>query len=250
MDSGIGGISIMRETVKLLPNEQYYYYADVDNVPYGLKSDDEILTLTDKAVNFLSAKGCDLVCIACNTATSVAAETLRNKYDFPIVGVEPAVKPAVREHDGSSKRILVLATPVTVKRKRLHDLIARFDSEHLVDLKGLGKLPEFAEHGIFGGAELQAYLDSEFADIDTSAYSEIVLGCTHFIYFKEILSDYFLKNTVFLDGNEGTARHLYCIATEKQYKHYDEFGVSYFDSGRPVIKQDRLDFLNRFLIEK
>lgn len=246
-DSGMGGLSVLRQVIKLLPNEHYLYYADTKNVPYGTKSDEEILEFSDKAVGFLFDKGCDLVCIACNTATSVAAKALREKYSKPIIGIEPAVKPAVEEHNGSEKRILVLATPVTVKRKKLHDLIDRFDNEHLVDLKGLGRLPEFAEKGMFTGDELDKYLSEELSDLDTARYSQIVLGCTHFIFFIKTLKKYFGEDTVFLDGGEGTARHISRKTKELGLASDQHLTIDYFESGEPVKDSKRISFFDTVL---
>lgn len=94
-DSGIGGLTVLANLIRIMPDEEYIYYADSDNCPYGIKTKEEIYALSKKAVVFLKEKGCDLICIACNTATSVAAAGLRDEFDFPIVGVEPAVKPAI-----------------------------------------------------------------------------------------------------------------------------------------------------------
>ena len=136
-DSGIGGLSVLQKLIKIMPNEEYCYYLDSVHVPYGEKSKEDIIKYTDEAIAFLINEGCDITCIACNTATSVAAEILRKKYSTPIVGVEPAVKPAVELSANGEKegRILVIATPVTVREKKLHDLIEKFDNEHLVDMK-------------------------------------------------------------------------------------------------------------------
>ena len=113
-DSGVGGISVLREAYKILPNENYIYFGDSKNAPYGTRSDNEIKDLTLKAIDFLIYKKVKALVIACNTATSVAINTLRDTYkDLPIVGIEPAVKPAVESTTSGS--IVIMATPMTLQ---------------------------------------------------------------------------------------------------------------------------------------
>jgi len=247
-DSGIGGLTVLANLIRIMPDEEYIYYADSDNCPYGIKTKEEIYALSKKAVVFLKEKGCDLICIACNTATSVAAAGLRDEFDFPIVGVEPAVKPAIdhMSSDGDNGRILVIATPMTVNQKKLHDLIDRLDEEHLVDMKALGKLPEFAEHGDFDSPALFKYFDRELGDSKYKAYTKVVLGCTHFIHYTESLRKYFSEDVEFLDGAEGTARNIKRICTEKGYPHSDEKGIEFYRSGIAASEKD-IEFYNMIL---
>lgn len=241
-DSGIGGLSVLAPLIRMMPDEEYIYYADSDNVPYGTKSEQEIYRLSKAAIDFLLGKGCDIICIACNTATSAAAGRLRNEYELPIVGVEPAVKPAISHlsDDGGNGRILVIATPMTVKQKKLQDLVARLDDEHLVDMKALGKLPEFAEQGDFDSRELQDYLDAELSGEGYRQYTKVVLGCTHFIHFTEILTKYFAENVEFLDGSEGTARNICRICEQKGFSHGTVGAISYYRSGREASGEGKL----------
>ncbi|MBR3623744.1 MAG: aspartate/glutamate racemase family protein, partial [Selenomonadaceae bacterium] len=121
-DSGIGGLSVLEEASQKI-DARFIFYADRDNVPYGEKPKEDILKYVDEAVEFLFKSGADAVVLACNTATSVAAKTLRQKYDFPIIGMEPAAKRAL-DIDGT-KRVLVTATPVTVAGEKMKELIGR-----------------------------------------------------------------------------------------------------------------------------
>ncbi|MBO5370006.1 MAG: aspartate/glutamate racemase family protein, partial [Clostridia bacterium] len=109
-DSGLGGISVLKELYALMPNENYIYYGDCLNAPYGTKENDEIMHLTSKCIRHLIDMDSKAVVIACNTATSVAANKLRREYDIPIIGIEPAVKPAAIAHRGG--KIIVMATPM------------------------------------------------------------------------------------------------------------------------------------------
>ena len=110
-DSGIGGLSVLREALAVLPNENYLYYADTDNTPYGTKTRNEV-KLAFKAVEFLTSRRIKALVIACNAATSASVEDLRKKYDFPIIGMEPAVKPAVTKSLNGGKRVLVCLPPL------------------------------------------------------------------------------------------------------------------------------------------
>ena len=146
-DSGIGGVTLLHQAMITLPQEKYIFYADVDHVPYGTKSSQQVLGFVDEVMQFMIQHNCKAVVIACNTATSVAAEEMRRKYSIPIIGIEPAVKPAVQESGG--RRVLVVATPLAVQEKKLKNLVKRVDESHLVDMLALPKLVEFAERGEF-----------------------------------------------------------------------------------------------------
>ena len=117
-DSGLGGLSVLVKALDILPDEKFLYYADTDHVPYGDKTKEQIIKYVDEAASYMIDAGCKALVIACNTATSVGVDFLRDKYDFiPIIGIEPAVKPAVLNYSGG-KRVLVVATPVTINGKK------------------------------------------------------------------------------------------------------------------------------------
>lgn len=244
-DSGIGGLTVLHQAMLLLPEEDYLFYADTDHVPYGEKTKEEIVRYTDGAVRFLLAKGAGAVIVACNTATSVAIGELRRRYDIPLLGIEPAVKPAVEECDG--RRIMVIATPVTVREEKLKNLIARVDEAHLVDLLPMPKLVRFAEAGEFRSPEVTAYLRGRLAAFDLGRYSSLVLGCTHFNYFKDTMSEIFPQSVDFLDGSEGTARHLAEVLRERGPAAHGAGAVEYYRSGRRVTDAASLARVRRLL---
>ena len=128
-DSGVGGISVLRELVKILPNENFIYYGDSKNAPYGTKTLEEVRKLTcEHARRLLFEENCKGLVVACNTATSAAVRKLREIYpEVPIVGIEPAVKPAVlcRVHP----KVLVMATPMTVSQEKFRALMARYEDQ-------------------------------------------------------------------------------------------------------------------------
>ena len=244
MDSGMGGLSVLHEAFHLLPDEEYIFYADVDHVPYGLKKPEEIIKFTTEIIDFLIKQGAEVVIVACNTATSVAIEKVRKLYDIPIIGMEPAVKPAV--HNSHNKRVMVMATPVTIRENKLRSLIDRVDTEHLCDLLPMPQLVSFAENEMFDAPEVYKYIEEQLEDYDLSKYSELVLGCTHFNYFKPVYRKFFADDVEIIDGNNGTIRHLAekCgLSINSDYKAviYNAPSevlrnqkVLYYASGRPI----------------
>ena len=210
-DSGLGGLGILLCAAKLMSDAEFLYYADTDNVPYGEKPRDVISKLSHRAVGFLKDNGAEAVVVACNTATSAAITDLRDKYErgegaIPIVGMEPAVKRAIDVC--SEGRILAAATPLTVRGAKLKSLLERFDTAGRTDTIPLPGLVRLAESGCFdGGYEYISDVISE-AGLDVSVYSALVLGCTHFNYFKDSFSRILPSGARIVDGNGGTVNHL------------------------------------------
>ena len=244
-DSGLGGLSVLNEALKKLPNERFLYYADKDNVPYGLKSNDEILKFTLHAVKFMQEQGAKAIVIACNTATSVAINELRANFSLPIIGMEPAVKRAVDTCGGA--RTLVIATPVTVKGNKLKELISRVDSDHLTDLVALARLVEFAENEEFDSPRVKEYLQKELLKFDLSLYSSLVLGCTHFNYFKDSLREILPSHIRLLDGNEGTVNKLKFELERLNLVENSIPDVEYYYSGVKVESKYELAKIKRYL---
>ncbi len=212
-DSGIGGLTVLKETIKLLPSENYIYFADTDNVPYGIKPKEEVKKYIFDAVDFLVGQRAKMIVIACNTATSVAIKDLRATYSIPIVGMEPAVKPALKKN--GNKKVLVLATSLTLAEQKLKELIENYDINHQVDKLPLDGLVSFAESFDFNSQKVIDYLKNEFLKVNIKEYGTLVLGCTHFLYFKNVMKSLVPEDTIFIDGNEGTARNIKKILSEK-----------------------------------
>ncbi len=254
-DSGIGGLSVLHEAYHRIKGQEFIFYADTDHVPYGTKEPEVILEYVRGCAAFLMKQGVDAIVIACNTATSVAVRQLRQELEIPIIGMEPAVKPAVEHTD--DKRVLVMATPVTLREAKLKTLIERVDEHHRVDLLAMPELVRFAESEQFGSAELKAYLETQFSKVHPEEYSALVMGCTHFNYFKDLYREFFPADTIFIDGNLGTIRYLMkqlglpreegeeeeeirFTATDQLLEH-----TTYFMSGRPVQAEEELQHLLR-----
>lgn len=242
-DSGIGGLSVLHLAMKMMPCEEFLYYADESHVPYGEKTEGEILRFVKENLDFLISEGAEAVVIACNTATSVATKEFRGRFPVPIVGMEPAVKKALELYRGEEKRILVAATPVTIAGDKLHDLLKRVDSGHDADLISLPSLVHFAEKGEFSSQAVDEYLKEELRAFDLANYSALVLGCTHFNYFKDSFQK-LMPQVHFLDGNVGTINYLM-----KNIEPENNNGsIEYYYSGKEVTEKKELERIERYLL--
>jgi glutamate racemase len=249
-DSGIGGLTLLHEIIKQLPNEQYCYYADSKNVPYSTKSEEEIKVFVEKAVLFFLQKQAKAIVLACNTATNVCIEDLRQRYTLPIIAIQPAVKVAFDNNilqNTPYKKILVCATPITLRSARFQRLVDSLNAETLVERLALPELVKLAEAEDFGKKATQ-YIEESLAQFDLKTFGSIVLGCTHFTYFEPIFNELAPKLSIF-DGNEGTARHLKNILSKLKLLSNENFSVEYIESGE---KSQHLTRFERYidLIEK
>lgn len=208
MDSGLGGLSVLREAIKLMPKEDFIYYGDSLHAPYGVKPQAEIRDLTFAVVEKLLDMGIKGLAVACNTATSAAVRLLRNTYpELPIVGIEPAVKPAVTESHGG--RILVMATPMTLKQEKFQNLLAKYREQADIVPVQCDGLMEFVEHGDLDGQELDDYFAEKLSPVLTDDTESIVLGCTHYPFLKKELRHFLGDRDIHLiDGSLGTSREL------------------------------------------
>ena len=213
-DSGVGGISVLRALTKRLPRERFVYFGDSANAPYGVKSKEQILHLSREAVKRLCAFDVKAIVIACNTATAASAEELRLAHPhLPILGVEPAIRPAALS--ASHPKVLILATPMTLKMEKFQTL-----QRELAPLADFSALPcpglvELIERGQQGQEELPAFLEALLEPVLADPPDAVVLGCTHYPFILPLLKSYFPKTTRFFDGAEGTARQLERRLTEQ-----------------------------------
>jgi len=202
-DSGVGGISVLRQLRKILPNERYLYYGDSANAPYGTKSSQEVQRLALAVADRLVAQGVKALVVACNTATAVAIDSLRRTYpDLIVVGIEPALKLGADKYPGG--HIGVMATPVTLEGEKFHRLLDCFTDRcrvSLISAPGLADLIEQGEqNGPKGEALLRALLEPYKGKLDA-----LVLGCTHYPFAWEMIQKVLGSETELLDGGEGTA---------------------------------------------
>ena len=201
-DSGVGGISVLRELVRIMPGENYLYFGDSANAPYGTKQPEQVRQLTLNAAESLFDRGIKALVIACNTATAAAIDDLREKYpDQIITGIEPAIKPAVKRFP--TGRIGIMATPVTLKENKLAKQLACFPDANLIPIPAPG-LVELVEGGRADSPEAVALLQALLKD-HVGKLDALVLGCTHYPFavnaIRQVMGDIPL-----FDGGYGTAR--------------------------------------------
>lgn len=205
-DSGMGGISVLKELYKVMPQEDYIYFGDSKNAPYGTRMAEEIREMTIANVQLLLGQGAKGIVVACNTATAAAVRMLRSMYpDVPLVGIEPAIKPAALQPGHPT--ILVMATPMTIKGEKYKALMMRYEQK--ADIIGLPcpGLVEFVESGNTDGADLKIFLEDLLApylrEIDS-----IVLGCTHYPFVRRLIEEIAGGRVRIFDGGLGTAREM------------------------------------------
>ncbi len=211
LDSGIGGLTVLKTALDTLPPHRYVYIGDNANAPYGIRPPREIQALTSRVCRRLADMGANAILIACNTATAVAADHLRSVSDIPIIGMEPAVKPAARSVDG---RVLVLATTATLSQPRFNALLQRYGDARC-DLLAADGLVRLVENGRFDNGAIRAYLERVRPAEQT--YQAVVLGCTHFIYAADAIADAFGAHVV--DGNTGTVAQLSRVVPPEPLSH-------------------------------
>ena len=202
-DSGVGGISVLRELVALLPGENYLYFGDSANAPYGEKTTEEVRALTLQAAEMLFARGAKALVVACNTATSAAIHILREKYpEKIIIGIEPALKVATDRFP--TGHIGIMATAVTLREEKLAHQLERFP-QVAVEKIGAPGLVELIEQGKADSPETEALL-SQILTPYAGKLDALVLGCTHYPFVAQTAAKILGPATALLDGGEGTAR--------------------------------------------
>ncbi len=204
LDSGVGGVSVLAEAMRLLPSEDFVYYGDEKNAPYGDQTAEAVLGHVRAVVKELLDRRCKAVLIACNTATSVAAAALRQELTLPVIGMEPALKPAASlPGDGL---VLVMATAVTLSQDKFMRLMALY-GEHARPVPCAG-LMERVEAGALDTAETRALLEGYLAPYKDQRVKAIVLGCTHYVFLRPTLRRLVGPDVELVDGNAGTVRQL------------------------------------------
>lgn len=241
-DSGMGGVTVLKEALAALPSEDWLYYADTAHVPYGRRTTDEVRELVLRVVERLEEEGIKALVVACNTATSAAVQDLRARFPFPVVGMEPAVKPAVRSSGGEG-RVLVCATPLTLREKKFRELVASVDTEGVVDSLGLPELVEFAESLCLTDDVVLPYLRGRLEAFPLPEYAAVVLGCTHFPLFRRQFRMLLPESVELLDGNQGTVRQLGRVLAEAGLAGGGTGTVRFLSSGDTLRDEERFRIL-------
>lgn len=206
-DSGVGGISVLRELVRVMPNENYIYLGDSKHAPYGTKPLETVRELTFENARLLLAQGAKGLVVACNTATSAAVRLMRSTYpQLPIVGIEPALKPAAlqKEHP----RVLVMATPMTVQQEKFRQLMARYEEKAEIYPLPCPGLMEFVEAGDLESEELHDFLLELLGPYLDKKLDSVVLGCTHYPFARKMIQSIVGDTVTIFDGGAGTAREM------------------------------------------
>lgn len=241
-DSGIGGVTVLKKMVHLLPHENFYYYSDSLNNPYGDKSEEELKKIVFDIVDKLIKKNCKMIVIACNTASAICSESLRARYkDTIIVAIEPAYK-MVYDY-GFDDKTLVLATKGTIESKKFTSLYQKYNNNKtkLISCSGLADLIEENKK-----TEIQDYLNDKLSEY--KGYKNIVLGCTHYPLVKDEIINV-LGDVTFFDGGVGVSKEVKRKLEENNLLNKDITHLSkveFFDSANNKNKRTRFfEILNK-----
>ena len=213
-DSGVGGLSIWKEIHQLLPMESTHYLSDSKNAPYGPKGKEAIIALSIKNTEWLINQGCKLIVVACNTATTNAIDTLRNNYDIPFIGIEPAIKPAALH--SKSKAIGILATKGTLSSQLFHKTSKLYSNELLVIEQEGNGIVELIETGGLYSSEMLQLLQSYLKPMLEANIDCLVLGCTHYHFLTPILKQLLPSNVKIIDSGEAVARQTKAVLKNNQ----------------------------------
>lgn len=236
-DSGLGGVSVLRSLTRALPQEKFIYLGDTRNAPYGDRPEEEIRRLTLLCAHRLLDKDIKALVVACNTATSAAAESLRRVLPIPVIGMEPALKPAALS--GRPGKVLVMATTATLRQKKFKALMTRYGQDAI--LLPCPGLMEFAERGELNSAALDSYLQNRLAPLKGEKIGAAVLGCTHYVFLKEAIARA-LPGAALYDGNLGTARRLRSLLEQAEALSEGPGGVEFMSTDPQAVPAMRALF--------
>lgn len=205
----MGGISVVRQLRRDMPDQDIIFFGDSANAPYGTRPVSEVTDLSFAVADRLRKQKVKAIVIACNTATSACAPLLRSHYDIPIIGMEPALKVAIDRGQGKSQHVLVTATKLTLEGRKFAALMDRERGNNIIETQPCPDLVTLVEAGDLGDRELVlSTIERYLRPFDLDSLDSIVLGCTHFVfyrrYFREILPDH----VAIIDGNQGTSHHV------------------------------------------
>lgn len=244
-DSGVGGISVLRELIRVMPNENYIYLGDSRHAPYGTKPLETVRELTFENARLLLAQGAKGLVVACNTATSAAVRLMRSTYpQLPIVGIEPALKPAAlqKEHP----RVLVMATPMTVQQEKFRQLMARYEEKAEIYPLPCPGLMEFVEAGDLESEKLHDFLLELLGPYLDKKLDSVVLGCTHYPFARKMIQNIVGDTVTIFDGGAGTAREMRRrIAVADLLNPSEEHGWVKFENS--VATEEELALCRRLL---
>ena len=234
-DSGVGGTSIWKEIHHLLPKENSIYLADSKNAPYGPKGKEVIIQLSIKNTELLIEKGCKIIVVACNTATTNAIDYLRDHYDLPFIGIEPAIKPAALK--SKTKAVGILATKGTLSSALFSKTSNLFASDiKKVEQDGDG-LVELIESGKLYSKETKDLLKVYLKPMLDAEIDYLVLGCTHYPYLIPLLLELLPEHVKIIDSGEAVARQTKSILTQHDLvnNNNSEPNLKFYSNGNPEV---------------
>ena len=234
-DSGIGGVTVFREILKKLPNYSYIYYSDSKNNPYGDKTHEELIKITEAIVNYLVSHGCKIVVIACNTASAKSAQYLREKYtNIPFIAIEPAYK-MVYDY-AYNEPTLVMATKGTIESEKFNLLYHTYDNHKTILLPCVG-LANIVEEG--NREKIKKYL-KEHLESYRGKVKNVVLGCTHYPLIQDEIQEV-LGEVIFFNGAPYLAKHLKEVLEEKDLSNNKgkKGTIQFIDSSNDEQKKKR-----------
>lgn len=239
-DSGLGGVNVLAELIRLMPEECYIYFGDTANNPYGTKPIEDVKQLTWDGVRWLIEQDVKAIVIACNTATSALINELRSRLTIPVFGIEPAIKPALLSPE--QHRILLMATPLTIAEKKFRQLLAQMPHREAIvpiPCPGLAELIE--DHP---GELTEEKIRELFRGMDLSNVTGVVLGCTHYPLIQHQIETVIGHTVTFYDGAEGLARHVRQVLEEQQKlseKKRDKPEIRFFFTDAFFIKRKQAE---------
>jgi glutamate racemase len=257
-DSGAGGLTVLKELVRILPAQSFIYFADTANCPYGPRGKDEIIKISTQITNFLISKGSRLIVVACNTATASAIDHLRANYKIPFVGMEPAVKPAAIAT--KTKAIGVLATEGTFHGRLYKETTAKYAKSINVIYEVGNGLVELVEQGKSNSKEAKTLLKKYIRPMLNENIDHLVLGCTHYPFFIPVLKEILPKSVSIINPAPAVAKQAQKVLFDLNSipcSNNEPF-IHFYSSGSiEVLKkliieiedQDGIEFLNKAFFE-
>lgn len=247
-DSGIGGTSIWKEIHSLLPGENTIYLADSKNAPYGQKDREEIISLSFKNTEFLLDQNCKIVVVACNTATTNAIKELREKYDVPFIGIEPAIKPAAIHT--TTNAIGILATKGTLSSELFNKTVSGFTGINVIEQVGYN-LVKLIEEGKLGSDEIKELLREYLQPMIDANIDYLVLGCTHYPYLIPQIKEILPPHVRIIDSGEAVARQTKKVLEQNGLLNTSEGNDRtsiFYTNSDPAVLNDILD--NKYTVKK
>jgi len=250
-DSGLGGLSIWKEFIEILPNESVIYYADSKNCPYGTKSEDEVIELSKRITEFLLKKDVKLIIVACNTATAAAIDFLRKNFTIPFIGIEPAIKPAAS--NSKTKSVAVLATEGTFNGRLYNETSKRFASDTNIEIIIGEGLVEIVEEGKIDEKKSFEHVKLLLKPYINSTIDHLVLGCTHYPFLLPVFTKLFSDEVQIINPADAVVRQAKKVLNELNINSLNkEPEYNFYTTGEPEVLHNFLSlfFDGSYLITK